>query len=26
MLNGKWKHVFSIWSGTRAAFKLFKST
>lgn len=26
ILNGKWKHVFSIFSGTRAAFKLFKST
>lgn len=26
ILNGKWKHVFSIWSATRSAFKLFKST
>ncbi|MEN5233438.1 glycosyltransferase family 2 protein [Sphingobacterium faecium] len=25
MLNAKWKHVFSIWSATRSAFKLFKS-
>lgn len=25
ILKGKWKHVNSIWSGTRAAFTLFKS-